>query len=100
MNYIETRAWEVDTCRGHTNNVSCTLFHHRQELIISVAEDKCIRVWDMSKRTAVQTFRREHDRFWALTAHPELNLFAAGMGDRNVFFFFESEDDRSKVIVE
>ncbi|KAF9900852.1 hypothetical protein EC991_006775, partial [Linnemannia zychae] len=74
----ETKAWEVDTCRGHTNNVSCTIFHQRQELIISVAEDKCIRVWDMSKRTAVQTFRREHDRFWALTAHPELNLFAAG----------------------
>lgn len=46
-----------------------------------MAEDKCIRVWDMSKRTAVQTFRREHDRFWALTAHPELNLFAAGMCD-------------------
>jgi hypothetical protein len=32
----------------------------------------------MSKRTLVQTFRREHDRFWVLTAHPELNLFAAG----------------------
>lgn len=76
--FAETKAWEVDTCRGHTNNVSCAIFHQRQELIVSVAEDKCIRVWDMSKRTAVQTFRRENDRFWALTAHPELNLFAAG----------------------
>lgn len=32
----------------------------------------------MTKRTALQTFRREHDRFWILTSHPELNLFAAG----------------------
>ncbi|KAG0224121.1 hypothetical protein BGX31_008182 [Mortierella sp. GBA43] len=90
----ETKAWEVDTCRGHTNNVSCTIFHHRQELIISVAEDKCIRVWDMSKRTAVQTFRREHDRFWALTAHPELNLFAAGTCHDNGLIVFKLERER------
>ena len=32
----------------------------------------------MSKRTGVQTFRREHDRFWILTSHPEINLLAAG----------------------
>jgi hypothetical protein len=32
----------------------------------------------MSKRTGVQTFRREHDRFWILAAHPEINLLAAG----------------------
>ncbi|KAG0232011.1 hypothetical protein BGW42_008522 [Actinomortierella wolfii] len=87
----ETKAWEVDTCRGHTNNVSCCLFHQRQELIISVGEDKCIRVWDMSKRTAVQTFRREHDRFWALTAHPELNLFAAGHDNGLIVFKLERE---------
>ncbi|KAF9927332.1 hypothetical protein FBU30_003331, partial [Linnemannia zychae] len=87
----ETKAWEVDTCRGHTNNVSCTIFHQRQELIISVAEDKCIRVWDMSKRTAVQTFRRENDRFWALTAHPELNLFAAGHDNGLIVFKLERE---------
>lgn len=74
----ETKAWEVDTCRGHFNNVSSALFHPKHELIISDGEDKTIRVWDMSKRTSVQTFRRENDRFWVLTAHPELNLFAAG----------------------
>jgi coatomer protein complex subunit alpha (xenin) len=74
----ETMAWEVDSCRGHFNNVSMTMFHPKHELILSASEDKTIRVWDMTKRTAVQTFRREHDRFWVLTAHPELNLFAAG----------------------
>ena len=45
---------------------------------MSNSEDKSIRVWDMSKRTGVQTFRREHDRFWILAAHPEVNLLAAG----------------------
>lgn len=45
---------------------------------MSNSEDKSIRVWDMSKRTGVQTFRREHDRFWILAAHSEVNLLAAG----------------------
>ena len=49
-----------------------------QDIIVSNSEDKSIRVWDMSKRTGVQTFRREHDRFWILAAHPEINLLAAG----------------------
>ncbi|KAE8217274.1 hypothetical protein CF319_g8602 [Tilletia indica] len=55
----ETRVWEVDTCRGHLNNISSALFHPHQELIVSDGENKTIRVWDMGKRTAVQTSRRE-----------------------------------------
>lgn len=87
----DTKAWEVDTCRGHFNNVSSALFHPRHELIISNGEDKTIRVWDMAKRAAVQTFRREHDRFWVLTAHPELNLFAAGHDNGLIVFKLERE---------
>lgn len=26
----DTKAWEVDTLRGHVNNVSCVMFHARQ----------------------------------------------------------------------
>ncbi|KAF5389571.1 hypothetical protein D9757_004109 [Collybiopsis confluens] len=74
----ETKAWEVDSCRGHFNNVSAAIFHPKHELIVSCGEDKTVRVWDLAKRSAIQTFRREHDRFWDLTAHPNLNLFAAG----------------------
>ena len=48
-------------------------------MIISNSEDKSLRLWDMSKRQAIQSFRRENDRFWVLQAHSELNLFAAGM---------------------
>lgn len=87
----DTKAWEVDTCRGHFNNVSACLFHPRHELILSDGEDKTIRVWDMTKRTAVQTFRREHDRFWVLTAHPTLNLFAAGHDNGLIVFKLERE---------
>ena len=87
----DSKAWEVDTCRGHFNNVSCVLFHPRQELILSNSEDKSIRVWDMSKKAGVQTFRREHDRFWVLAAHPELNLFASGHDNGLVVFKLERE---------
>ena len=31
----DSKAWEVDTCRGHYNNVSSVLFHPRQDLILS-----------------------------------------------------------------
>ncbi|GLV43141.1 Coat Protein (coatomer) alpha [Carabus blaptoides fortunei] len=87
----EAKAWEVDTCRGHYNNVSCVLFHPRQEYLLSNSEDKSIRVWDMTKRTCLHTFRREHERFWVLTAHPSLNLFAAGHDTGMIIFKLERE---------
>ncbi|KAI8979742.1 coatomer protein alpha subunit [Mycotypha africana] len=87
----DTKAWEVDSCRGHYNNVSSAIFHPRQDLILSDSEDKTIRVWDLTKRTAIATFRRDHDRFWVLTAHPELNLFAAGHDSGLIVFKLERE---------
>ena len=42
-------------------------------------------------RTAVNTFRREHDRFWVLAAHPTLNLFAAGHDSGMIIFKLERE---------
>mmetsp|Transcript_31726 Transcript_31726/g.82114 ORF Transcript_31726/g.82114 Transcript_31726/m.82114 type:complete len:1227 (-) Transcript_31726:281-3961(-) len=87
----DSKAWEVDTLRGHVNNVSCVMFHARQDIIVSNSEDKSIRVWDMSKRNGVQTFRREHDRFWILCAHPEVNLLAAGHDSGMIVFKLERE---------
>lgn len=77
--------------RGHTNNVSCVLFHPKHELIISNSEDRTIRVWDISKRLGVQTFRREIDRFWILAAHPDQNLLAAGHDSGMTVFKLERE---------
>ena len=74
----ETRAWEMDTLRGHTGNVSCVLFHPTMELVVSDSEDRSVRVWSLVKRVPVATFRREHDRYWMLAAHPGGSLLAAG----------------------
>ena len=87
----ETKAWEVDTCRGHFANSSACLFHPHQDLILSVGEDKTIRVWDLNKRTSVQSFKRENDRFWVIAAHPEINLFAAGHDNGVMVFKLERE---------
>lgn len=35
---VESRAWEVDTLRGHTNNVSCVIFHAKQVSTLSWRE--------------------------------------------------------------
>ncbi|KAG5518110.1 hypothetical protein PMAC_003296 [Pneumocystis sp. 'macacae'] len=87
----ETKAWEVDTCRGHFNNASAALFHPHQELILSVGEDKSIRIWDLNKRTSIHSFRRENDRFWIIAVHPEINLFAAGHDSGVMIFKLERE---------
>ncbi|CAI9289925.1 unnamed protein product [Lactuca saligna] len=78
----DTKAWEVDTLRGHMNNVSCVLFHARQDIIVSNLEDKSIRL---------QIFRWEHDIFWILGCHPEMNLLAAGHDSGMIVFKLERE---------
>ncbi|KAK4222144.1 hypothetical protein QBC38DRAFT_490519 [Podospora fimiseda] len=93
----ETKAWEVDTCRGHFANASGCLFHPHQDLILSAGEDKTIRVWDLNKRTTVNTFKRENDRFWVIAAHPEINLFAAGHDNGVMVFKLERERPASTV---
>ena len=93
----ETKAWEVDTCRGHFQNASACLFHPHQDLILSVGEDKTVRVWDLNKRTSVQSFKRENDRFWVIAAHPEINLFAAGHDNGVMVFKLERERPASAV---
>ena len=93
----ETKAWEVDTCRGHFQNATGCLFHPHQDLIISAGEDKTIRVWDLNKRTAVQSFKRESDRIWVIAAHPEINLFAAGHDNGVMVFKLERERPASAI---
>ena len=36
----DTKAWEVDTLRGHVNNVSCVMFHARQ--VETATPSQCI----------------------------------------------------------
>lgn len=87
----ETKAWEVDTCRGHSGNILSTIFHPHEDLILSVSDDKTIRVWDLNKRTPVKQFRREHDRFWLIACHPTINLFATCHDSGVMVFKLERE---------
>ena len=89
--FPEVKAWEVDTLRGHINNVSSVIFHPKRELIISNSEDKSIRVWDMTKANSPLVFRRDNDRYWILDAHPTLNLIAAGHDSGMLVFKLERE---------
>ncbi|BFZ60889.1 hypothetical protein YB2330_001941 [Saitoella coloradoensis] len=93
----ETKAWEVDTCRGHFHNACAALFHPRQELLLSCGEDKTLRVWNLNTRSSVASFRRENDRFWVVVAHPEINLFAAGHDSGVMVFKLERERPASSV---
>ncbi|CAG79756.1 YALI0E19767p [Yarrowia lipolytica CLIB122] len=93
----DTKAWEVDTCRGHTNNILSCCFHPYQDVIVSVSEDKTIRTWDLHKRTLIKQFKRENDKFWALTAHPNINLFAAGHESGIMVFKMERERPASTI---
>ncbi|KAJ1339880.1 hypothetical protein BSLG_005540 [Batrachochytrium salamandrivorans] len=86
---------------GHSRGLNWASFHPTMPLIVSGGDDRLIKLWrmngqddsdmDMNKRTALQTFRREHDRFWTLIAHPELNLFAAGHDSGLIVFKLERE---------
>jgi coatomer protein complex subunit alpha (xenin) len=80
------KAWEVDSLRGHTNNVSCVAFHPKSQQIISNSEDMTIKVFDMSKQSAPLTLRRGNERYWILATHPTLNLIAAGH-DKGLIIF-------------
>lgn len=64
---------------------------------MSVGEDKTIRVWDLNKRTSVQSFKRENDRFWVIAAHSEINLFAAGHDNGVMVFKLERERPASAI---
>lgn len=89
--HIGSRAWETMTFRGHLNNVSCVLFHAKENVIISNSEDKSLRIWDISRKYPALNFRRDSDRYWILASHPRLNLLAAGHDNGMIVFKLSRE---------
>lgn len=89
--YSRNSLREVDTLRGHYNNVNAAVFHPRKDLVLSCSEDKSIRIWDLEKRSALSTHRRDVDRYWAIAAHPNENLFVAGHDSGLMLFKLEKE---------
>ena len=80
---------EADSLRGHTNNVSCVVFHPKLDYIISDSEDKTLRIWDLNKKSTVDKMTKENDRFWILSTHPTIPLFAAGTDSEIIVFKLE-----------
>ena len=104
--YNDVRAWEIETLRGHSNNVSSVLWHPRADYIISDAEDRTLRIWDCSgsagsgssgsgslssRGKCVISIKKDNDRFWCLSAHPEMNIFAAGHDNGLIVFKMNRE---------
>lgn len=85
------RAWEMDTLRGHQNNVSCVAFHPKLDILISNSEDKTMKVWDLNRRTCIYTLKKEVDRFWVVVCHPTQNYFACGYDRGMTIFKIEKE---------
>ena len=57
------------------------------------SEDKTIKIWDMEKRTLIDTIKKENERFWILSAHPNINILGiiliflgAGSDVGSIFF--------------
>ena len=38
------------------------------------SEDKTIKIWDMEKKTLIDTIKKENERFWILSAHQNINI--------------------------
>lgn len=82
----ESRAWEIDTCRGHRDEVTGCAFDPYSDVIVSCSADETLRTWDINKRTPISTFRRPPasgadavDRYWGVFFHPTLNLIGAAL---------------------
>jgi coatomer protein complex subunit alpha (xenin) len=88
---LDTRAWEIESCRGHFDNINCCEFFPRQNIILSCGDDKTIRVFDADKKSLLHTIRRQNERIWIVVGHPEQNLYAAGHDSGLVVFKLEQE---------
>lgn len=82
----ETRTWEVDSCRGHFNNVSITLIYPKHKLIVSCGEDGVVRVWNLKKRSAVQTLDADVSRIVSASSQRTLSLTTLLLATRVVKF--------------
>lgn len=85
------RAWEMDTLRGHQNNVSCVAFHPKLEILVSNSEDRTMKVWDLNRRSCIYTMKKDTDRFWVVAMHPTSNYFACGYDKGMSIFKLEKE---------
>jgi WD40 repeat protein len=64
--------------RSHTNNILAMDFHKNKQNIISISEDKTIRLWSTETMDEVYEFSSPVDQPLSISAHPHEPLFACG----------------------
>eukprot|EP01138_Halocafeteria_seosinensis_P009614 gb/GECG01009824.1/.p1 GENE.gb/GECG01009824.1/~~gb/GECG01009824.1/.p1 ORF type:complete len:233 (+),score=18.06 gb/GECG01009824.1/:1-699(+) len=69
----------IAVLKGHENWVRKALFHPCGHLVVSVAEDKTLSVWDVCEQKRVRELKDAHSHFIsALDVHPRQPLIATG----------------------
>jgi coatomer protein complex subunit alpha (xenin) len=48
------------------------------DILISNSEDFTTMVWDLGSRSAIETYKKEPERFWVVAVHPVKNYMATG----------------------
>ncbi|KAL7714756.1 Beta'-coat protein [Entamoeba marina] len=94
--YNETRVWEVACLRGHSSIVSSVCFAPSCDVLISNSEDHTTKLWDVSKRVLISSYRRDRDRFWVSGCHP--NGTTLGCGHDSGLVVFKLNNQRVAVL--
>ena len=69
---------------GHSAPVKCVEFNQDGSLLVSAADDKLVKVWDVHKRKHLQTLKGHSN--WVRTAQFSIDsrLVASGSDDRKI----------------
>jgi len=88
---MTVRLYKLDTgeplliLHGHNNWVRELIFHPNGKFLLSVSDDRSIRVWDLTKRRTFYTLDDAHELFvQSLSWNPMLPMIATGGADKVV----------------
>ena len=70
---------------GHDSWVRSVRFHPHGQVLLSVSDDKSVRVWPLASRRCMRTIEQAHTQFVScLTFHAKFPLMATGSVDAAV----------------
>ena len=81
---------QVSSLYGHTAPITgLTIFSKHPHILLSTAEDRTIRIWDMNKNSMVFKHSGSKDRFWCIDSSD--SLMAAGHDSGMILFKLQHE---------
>eukprot|EP00697_Spironema_sp_BW2_P010680 gnl/Spiro4/26016_TR12956_c0_g1_i1.p2 gnl/Spiro4/26016_TR12956_c0_g1~~gnl/Spiro4/26016_TR12956_c0_g1_i1.p2 ORF type:complete len:440 (+),score=150.20 gnl/Spiro4/26016_TR12956_c0_g1_i1:97-1416(+) len=85
------KIWNTFTCQclltlvGHDNWVRSVIGHPNGNFLISVADDKSIRVWELRSQRCIKVYSDSHSHFISSAHfHPRIPMLATGSVDQSV----------------